>query len=268
MGRIDLENIDLRKLQQINSKQHLESDLFHDKEFAYKIFKDLSIYQIIKKERKMELLQDGECLPNVVMPIDKLFYQNQFRGYTMEYVKNSIPLFDFNKRSKDIGLFLKTLLIVSQSLEKIHQDPRNILVGDLNFDNIIIDKDFNPYFVDFDSCKIKELENETIPAILGSYLLNRNIIKVETTKNTDKFSLLLCTLYMIFKKHIDTVSMYQYDKKTERIETLKNIREFVLEMKKFEKVPEVPYLHEIISSSDIQSKKTITHIKSRKRIQL
>ena len=268
MAKIDLENIDLRKLHQINSKQHLESNLFHNQEHIYKIFKDLSIYQTMKKQRKIELLKDGENLENVIMPKDELFYQNEFIGYTMEYIKNSIPLFDFNKRSKDISLFLKILLIVSKSLEKIHQDPRNILVGDLNFDNIIIDKDFNPYFVDFDSCKIKGLENEAIPAILGSYLLNRNIIKVDTTKNTDKFSLLLCTLYMIFKKHIDVVSIYQYDQKSEKIETLKNIREFILEMKKNEKVPEVPYLHEIISPIDIHSKKTITHIKSRKRIQL
>lgn len=252
MERINLESIDFNKLHQINSKYHAESNLFYDEETIYKIFMNLPTYSRDKKQRKIQLLQEGDALSNVIMPIDELFYQGIFTGYTMEYIKGSIPLFDINKRSRDINLFFHIVSIISKSLEEIHHDPRDILVGDLNFDNIIIDKFFNPYFIDFDSCQIDGILNEQIPAMLNYYLLNRDITKVDTTRNTDRFNLLLCTLYTIFKKHIDAVSMYQYDKKAEKVETLRNLREFVLETKKFARIPEVPYLHEIISPRDIE----------------
>ena len=48
--------------------------------------------------------------------------------------------------------------------------------------------------------------------------------------------------------------MYEYDKKAEQIKTLKNIRSLVLDMRKTKKIPTVPYLDELIITSDTQSK--------------
>lgn len=266
MERINLANIDLRKLSQINSSQHLESDLYHDDELVYKIFKDFSEYKIRKKQKKIEILRDGNPLPNVVMPIDDLFFNDAFFGYTMKYIKNSLPLADFNKISKDIRIFFQILITVSKSVEEIHSDPREIIIGDLNFDNIIIDRSFNPYIVDFDSSKIGRLLNETNPAIIASYQKRRNIKNIDINQNSDKFSLLLWTLFMIFKKNLADISLYEIDEKAERLETLKNAREFILTMKKSKDIPEVPYIHELISNNDLQTSKSVIQVKTRKRI--
>lgn len=266
MGRINLANIDLSKLPQINSSPHLESDLYHDEEIVYKIFKNFDEYIITKKQRKIELLRDGNELPNVIMPIDDLYFDETFFGYTMKYIINSISLYDFNKVSKDIKLFLQILLKISKSIEEIHHDPRDIAIGDLNFDNIILDNSFNPYITDSDSFKIAGLLNETNPAIIDSYIKNRGISNIDINQNTDKLSLILWTIYMIFKKHIDEISMYEFDKKAEYLETLRNMRTLILEMKKYRKIPNTPYLHELIADNDITKVRKVLQVNARKRI--
>lgn len=255
MERIQLNSINFDKLKKINCEHHLESELFHDNKKAYKIFYEYPKYKLVKKERKIELLHDGTKLPHVVTPIDKLDNDSQFIGYTMKYIYDSIPLYDIKRRNRDRKLLFKIISTISKSLQTIHTDPRNIMVGDLNFNNIILDRSFNPYFIDFDSCKIDGLENETIPAILGGYFQNRNIKIPATNQNTDKISLLLSVLDIIFEKDIAYITMYEYDKKAEYIKTLRNMRTLVLEMKKTRKVPTVPYVHDLIEKSDIQPKR-------------
>ena len=66
---------------------------------------------------------------------------------------------------------------------------------------------------------------------------------------------MLCTLHTIFGVEIDNVSMYDYDFISERVDTLRNMREFVIEIKKRNNfIPEVPYMDEVIK---IYSKKKI-----------
>lgn len=266
MGKIELNSIDFSKLHKIDSQYHAESELFHDYKIAYKIFKGLSEYKLKKKQRKIELLADGPSLASTVMPIDEIFDKMSFSGSTMKYIDESISLFDFNKRSRDIHLFFQILMILSKSVQEIHQDPRDIIIGDLNFDNVIIDKNFNPYIIDIDSCQIDGLINETFPAILQLYYHIRGIKIMETTRNNDRLSLILCTLYVIFKKDIDSISVYDFDEKAERIQTLRNMRGFILETKKFQGIPEVPYIHELIAPGDIEIKKSNVKANTRKRI--
>lgn len=91
MKRIELRDINFTKLKEIDCEYHFEADLFHDNNKAYKIFNKSPRYKLVKKERKIELLHDGVKLPNVVMPIDKLYNGSSFKGYTMKYIRDSIP---------------------------------------------------------------------------------------------------------------------------------------------------------------------------------
>lgn len=257
MERINLQYINLRKLKKINSMQCLESDLFHNNTIVYKIYKNMPLSDMTTKERKIELLDDGAKLPNVVMPIDKLLYSDDFFGYTMKYINDSIPLFDFNINNKNINVLFNILNKISKSLTKIHSDPRNIIVSDLHFDNILIDRNYNPYFIDFDSCQIDGIDADTIPMMLHSYLQNRKIQTVDISQNSDKLCLLLCTLGMLFGKHIDEVKEYEIDKKTEQIKNLKDTKELILEIKNSKTMPTVPYLHELIPFSNNKKVKRI-----------
>jgi len=255
MEKIKLKSINIDKLKRIKCKYHMESQLYHDNKKVYKIFYECPKYKLEKKERKIELLNEGPKLPHVVMPIDKLVRDCRFAGYTMKYIYDSIPLYDIKKRNPDYKLLFKIISTISKNLQTIHSDSRNIMVGDLNFNNIILDKWFNPYFIDFDSCKIDSLENENIPAILWGYFQTRNIKIPITNQNTDKISLLLSVLDIIFEKDISYITTYEYDKKAEYIKSLTNMKSIVLEMKKARKIPSVPYVHELIDKADVQPKR-------------
>ena len=263
MEKIELNQISLEKLRKISGKKNLESNIYHDGSIAYKIFKNMSKEALDIKERKIELLDAGDPLPKTVMPISKIVSGDLFSGYSLKYIKDTRTLYVLYTKTKDINLFFQILSIVSETVEKIHQDPRNIIIGDLHLDNILVDNDFNPYFIDIDSCQIDRIPNETIPSSLGVYRYNRALDWLDATKSQDRLCLVLCSLGLIFKKHIDFVSLREYDKKAEEIETLRNMRELVLEIKKSKGIPNMPYIHELIASSD-----TVRRPNTRKKIQV
>lgn len=264
MKKIYLEDINLSKLRPIKCAEHKESTLFHDNTTAYKIFGDLSDYKRKCKQTKIELLGDGEPLPMTVMPRDELVYgflNNRFEGNTMDYISSSKTLYKAFLKNKNVRKLLPLLLTISISLEEIHQDPRDIVISDLHAENIIIDRHFNPYFIDIDSCKIEGIKNDTIPMTLKNYLSNRKIFRgmyeTTTTQNTDRLCFLMMILGIMFNKHIDRIPLYQYDEKAERIEVLRIIREIVLEVQKSSTIPEVPYFHEMVKPGDFPIRRLI-----------
>lgn len=257
MNIINKEDIDFRKLIKLKCRANNESRLYHNDDELYKIYKGLLRNELRRKNKKIELLSDGANIDNVILPKDKIMSENILSGYSMDYVKGSLILFEFAKRSKNVNDFLRVIYEVSLTLRKIHNDPRNIVVGDLSFSNIIFDKEFNHYFVDFDSVKIDDIPSDTISFLMDDYTKIRGMYRFKVSKETDIFSLMLCTLHTIFGEEIDKISMYDYDLVAERVETLKNIRNIVIEMKKYNRyIPEVPYMDDIIKLPSKQRIKT------------
>lgn len=254
MNQIKIGDIDFPHLQIVHSDNNLESTIYHDDKKAYKIFKGQNKNELKFKKTKIEILGDGIQLPNVVMPQDVILSEDYFWGYSMDYIQNSIPLYDFMTSNHEYFEIIRRL---SQTIAKIHQDPRNIVIGDLNFDNIVMDKDNNFHIVDIDSCQIAGIPNETISQILMLYLTRTGISPKNINQNHDRLSLLLSVLTKLFNKHILTVSMYEYDKKAERIHELKDIKKVLLEVKKSKTTPTVPYIHDIIPRKTIRVKKRI-----------
>ena len=254
-----LEDINLDDLPILNSGGHQESTLFHDDTTVYKIFDDLTDSERNRKQTKVELLGDGGPLPLTIMPQDELVYGifgDRFEGYSMDYIKDAKTLYyAFTREKNYISSFLYIMNIVSQAIKNIHSDPRNIVISDVHADNIILDKQLNPYLIDMESAKIDGIKNDTMPLSLKQYLSNRNLYSQKeqfvTTKNTDRLCLIMMTLGIIFRTNIDKLSLYEFDKKTEQIETLKNMRNLVIEIQKSVQIPEVPYIHELIEYKDI-----------------
>ncbi len=191
------------------------------------------------------MFYDNPFTNNIVVPKEQILCNNNFVGYTMQYYDNITPLYKLPKEC-DYVEFLKIVKKVSLLLKLIHANPLNIVVSDLNFSNIIIYNN-EPYFIDVDSFEIAGLISNRIPSILYSYFNKRHFASVDVNQNSDRFCLVLCTLYSIFSKGIDNVNMYEYDEKAEQIEMLKNMRECVLKIKK-EKLGflNIPYIDEFI----------------------
>ena len=147
--------------------------------FFVKIFdKDHITYTNYKKLLKM--IELDIYRPNIKWPLDIVYYQGDFVGYLMEEVKDSIPLdilrienfngMDFKKRFKLVLEFLKTV-------EYLHK--KNIVIGDMKLDNLLIDKNENLHFVD---CGTYQIEDYACPVCHPDYTLR--ILTEEELKKT------------------------------------------------------------------------------------
>lgn len=266
MGIIRLKDINFDELERIHCKSNCEARLYTDNRICYKIFlkERYTPWQLHGKYKKIKLLAKTpeNALDSVVLPIDRIINKKGgISGYTMRFIPDSRTLSCF--KAEDTLLISKVLYEISQSVRKIHQDSRNIIISDLHFDNILINKNYQHYFVDFDSCSINGIPNETSPTFLSSYeqLVDSSryrIIKetirelkgypayTETSQKTDRLCLILATLKYFFDKSIISISESDYDKKCEEIPFLNNMKSYFLYLKKYPKGLEVPYLDEFI----------------------
>lgn len=133
----------------------------------------------------------------------------------------------------------------SKTLKTIHNSE--IVVADLSFDNIIFDKNFNHYYIDFENCALNNISHETVPGITFCYLQYRGC-EYEIDYNYDRLSMILCTIYSLIGTELECIEQYDYDKLAEQYKTLKELRKVFLALKKqYKKVPELPYIDEFIN---------------------
>lgn len=253
MNCIQKRDIDFSKLSELSCAYHSESNLYHDEQLVYKMF-DLTFRELCVKEKNLRLLQENKQLEqfHVLLPKKIIYNGRKLSGYMMDYIKDGIPLFDFSLSNLNVLDFLGMVKQASEYTRGIHQSGLNIVIGDLSFDNIIFDKDYQVYFCDFDSCVIMGDSTMMISSLLATYLKNHHI-SLKLSKDTDKLCLILCTLYVLFPgKSIDSISMEEYDTLSTRIEFLQNIREYILNLKETNgSLPSIPYIDECISMNDL-----------------
>jgi len=179
--------------------------------------------------------------------IDGCSKKEKMVGYSMPYIDGK-TLKEFYQEN-NILEFIRVLIEVSKRLETIHKDERNIVISDFQFNNIMLDSINNPYFIDMDSFKVGNLKTNCYSSNLALYARNRKVKQVSSylSKETDKISFILSFLGMIFNDYIDNITLYEYDKKSESIEFLKDLRQSFIELKdKNIFIPNVPYMHEVI----------------------
>lgn len=261
MREIVIDDNYLSRLNKLEPELHSESNLYYNDRTLFKVFtcEDISSKSFIsylnKKEKKIELLSSLKDIPHVILPQDKLVKMNGrrklFAGLTMEYIDSSVTLYEAS-RCLDLKVLFNLLRRISVTLKKIHKRSEGIVIGDCSFYNILvteIDSILEYFFIDFDGVLIgKEFKNDRIAFLTKEYSRYRNA-RLKINKNYDRLTFLLYFLEMIFDKTITEVSMYQYDEMSEKVGVLKDLRSLVLELKKVEgTVPEVPYLHEVISA--------------------
>lgn len=250
MEMLDIRDIDFSKLEILNSIRTSESTLYYDDELFYKFYDNLLMAS--RKTRKLLLLNEGDVIPDVVIPNILIKNRRLNYGCAMNNIKNVSGLIKY--KYSDEFIFLVNN--VSCSLEKIHSYPRNIVVGDLHFNNILVDMKGKHYFVNFDSCMIDGIPQDRLPKNLMCYVYNRGNFKFKVSNETDKLCMFLSVLGALFGKNIDDLTMNEYDKRAEQLATLKNMRNYVMEIKNNSNIiPVLPYLHELISITDFPDSK-------------
>ncbi len=116
-------------------------------------FKDHQTYVNFKKLNAM--LEIDIHNPFINWPKDILFYKNDFVGYLMDEVKaaESLDVLRINA-FKGYNIFERYLISYNLLLNIDYLHKRNIIVGDLKLDNILIKSPEEVYLVDCGSCQI------------------------------------------------------------------------------------------------------------------
>lgn len=251
MKILDVRDIDFCDLEMLDVLSS-EGTLYFDDKLFYKFFD--WVMNINNKEKKLILLNDNYGKLNAVIPHILIKNKHSLSGCAMTYIKDANSLIEYKKEDN----FISLLNDVSLSLMKIHNDPRNIVVGDLHFNNILVDKNMNHYFIDFDSCMVDGIPQDRLPNSLLSYIGSRGNFDFNVNCNTDRLCMLLSFVNSLFDKNIDGLSMYEYDEKAEKIYTLKNLREYIINVRNaYNYIPYVPYLYEVISKKDLKKIRNI-----------
>lgn len=202
-------------------------------------------------------------IKNVIWPKDEIVLRKkhiflhaeyQTVGNAMEYIDNAIPFYRLKEYNEDEQVYINMCINISKTLKEVHE--AGILLPDFNFSNILVNKNLEYYFSDFDSASL----DGTIGAIssLTAYYLRKKgiLIPDKAIEEYDKISLIIQFAGILLEDNILSIREYNYDKKMEEHTILKDIKEVVFDIKSSDGIiKNVPYLHEIIEQSEKNNQK-------------
>lgn len=245
MEKLEFKNLDLSKLQKLEGVL-CSNKLYINNEYLYKIF-NLEIVdenQVCEIKRKISLF-DNVNLDFLVTP-EKCFYDvDVLKCVVSKFIKNSETINALVVR-KGILYTLDNIIDASKKLQKLHYCGKNIVVGDMHFDNIIVDDKNNVYFIDTEGYGIGDFKPTFIPNVTSSFYDWMNY-RQKRDINMDKVSFLLSFFGVIFEKNIMSIGEYTYDEKSEKLTFLKDLKEVYEDLKyTYHEVPDMPYLYELL----------------------
>ncbi len=202
MNIINITETELQNMKILTNLSY-ESVLYIKNNKVFKIFRrknenkkyaqyDLSVLQ--NKKNKLECLDTINLSDSFIKAKELIFIDGEFRGYTIDFIPSStLDEFLFKSRQKKIIILKK----IKQLINEAHKN--NIIIGDLNASNILINSD-KVYICDLDNSTINQYKTDSFPkALTNTYL---NILPLD--ERLDLFLYNIIVLYM-FYYHIPTV---------------------------------------------------------------
>ena len=248
MKKINLKDIDFSNLQKLKT-QGTKSIIYTDGDICYKFLEGL--YPNEKKDLYKKFLEmDGINIANVLFPKDLIIEDDTLKGYTMQYIKDAMPLSDkFFKRyfnCKDLFTYVEK---ASGILREIHNN--GITCQDLSFENILIDNNGNTFFCDIDSCAYKNHYGPFFSLLFKEFLFDYRNTTLSSIEDVDKVSMILSFYLTIYGTVLQKITKRQYHILSDHINTLENLRNFAnMLVDKNAPIQDVPYLDEVIDVTD------------------
>lgn len=215
------------------------------RKIIYKIFNDFSIDECNKKGKTIELL--NELNKDYIPKVHEILKDNvEIKGYSQDYIQGET----LHKLLIKRGILenIKTIIEVSKNMEDLHNSEGNPVIGDMHFENIIVDQNNKPIFIDIDSFGIGNLEADNIPLLLWRYLEYHNM-DITKNQNTDRLCLILNLLYKTIGRDVTHLAEFAYQDYAYTYSFLKGLQPVFIELKRAKSnVPEVPYLHKVLKN--------------------
>lgn len=247
MEIIDFKDIGFNRLKK-TSRQGLNSIMLIDENRAYKILLDtFSKDEIYKKLKEME----GIKIDGMIMPKEYICKNGMFIGYSMDYVKNSVSIYDkfSGQRYMSMKELLEILKKASTILKNIHSE--GIIYQDLSFDNILVDDKNNINFIDIDSCAYKNYYTNFAPNLLLNFIdyLGYDYSQI-ISMGADRLSFLLGFYYISYFKEIEKLNISEYKYLYDNVKTICMANSVVKKIYEKYSLEEVPYFDELIDIND------------------
>ena len=197
---VDITDEQLEKLKYLENKNESMESTTHpfydnDKKKIFKLFKENT--NIDNKVAKMELLNERlKDIEQVVTAESFIRYKGKIIGYTMTYINGKMfGCLTFNKK-KNILVLKK----IAEILKELHE--LNIVCADI-INNVIVDKDGNPYLIDYDNFAVDNLKVDLKNLLLQKYEKDTKSFDY----HFDNYLLNIFTLNILTKIHTPYIKM-------------------------------------------------------------
>lgn len=220
-----------------------------DKYTAMKIYTFIDSDLLPNKYAKIELLgqikDDSFSFPQLIVGFENF----KKAGYTMHLIEPNIGCSTIDQLIyiKDQLLKIKVLNKACNAMERIHK--KGICIGDIRGDNILINKDYKPIFVDTCNYSMDDFDFDIVPAVTFhyEYIFNKKCSKVDNDKFIFARLALQCFMNGTILSMVNSKSYYQQlikllDVNKQSKEVLKAI---------FSDSNDKPYISEILNEIDI-----------------
>ena len=215
MEFINFQDINLSSMH-LSKTQGTKSTVYIDNDKCYKILDKLYISEKRKLLEKF-IDMDGIIINGILFPKELIIEDDRLVGYTMDYFKDSMNLYDFFTRGRfvDINDIFSAVKKASLIVRKAHEN--GIILQDLSFDNILSNDNLDIKICDIDGCKYKRKMSPFISMIMHNYYDVFMKKPYTVDENFDNQSLLLSMLLSIY--HNMAFSMDTYDKLSDKTKT-------------------------------------------------
>lgn len=260
-----MKSISLKEVRSMNLEplkvRSLGGYIFHSSDKVYKLFRTNDKDIILNKKRKIEILSVMRDYAHAFLPIEKIedgpFWNRSLKGYTTDYRSLGIRMDILGVDSFRSEDYLRALIHASKHVKETHERSEKIVLGDATFENIMVYPDekgnyTETKFIDFDSIQIGELKADAVSALLYYYFFMKgfSLDFSRVTPDIDRISYLLSFFYLIFGTDIFNIKPREFDQLSEELNTLYRLRSTFYYLRQCSRIPEVPYLHQVIDVKD------------------
>lgn len=247
MDKIKFQDINFSVLKRLQF-QGTQATIYRDGDTCFKILDGL--YEEEKEVLYRKFLDmDGIKIDNVLLPRQLIVENGKLKGYTMDYFENSMPLSDKFIRYVECKKLFNYVSKASQILRTIHQN--GIIMQDLSFENILVDKDGNVAFCDIDGCNYNGYRSPFVSILTKNFFIDYRKEKIHLSDNLDRISMMLSFYCIVYGRELQKLSKRKYHKLSDKIYTLESLREYAnVLVDKNNNISEIPYLDESIDLTD------------------
>lgn len=204
---MNVTNEDIKRLEpfqlQSNSFQ-TGGTIYHYNDMLYKILSEYFFKDEIMRNVDFQI---ENHIPNSPYIYEKIFLHGNFYGYSMEYLENAITFREASKYCFDIDKCLGIVHDIYTGVRFLHD--RDILLGDVHMDNLMVDDKGHGYLIDLDHMLFPgdDYKFNTLYSLKYSHDGYRNI---KSSKKTDNIKVMLCCLSLMFGVDIENEMISSY----------------------------------------------------------